>query len=150
MNQNPYGQNNPFATSTGWTVAEAPAEVRAAFIQKTYALFLASLLAAIVMGGITLNTPLLGVADMLLGIPLLAFGLMFGGAFLAQAVSRTEGLNYVALFGFTGFVGFIIAPILQGYESLFPGIVAQAAFLTVLVFGALTAYVFVSKKDFSF
>lgn len=155
MNQNPFGPNqgqqpNAFNTSTGWTVAQASAEVRTAFIQKTYVLFLAGILAAIVAGGITLNTPLFGVSLMLLKIPLLAFGLMLGGAWIAGAVSRTEGLNYVALFGFTGFVGFLMAPILRLYEGSFPGIVAQAAFLTVLVFGSLTAYVFVSKKDFSF
>ncbi len=156
MNPNPYqpqnqnNQPNAFNSSTGWTVAQSSAEVRTEFIQKTYSLFFASLLAAIVMGGITLNTPLFDVSLMLLKIPLLAFGLMFGGAMLAGAVSRTEGLNYVALFGFTSFVGFLIAPVLSMYEGAFPGIVGQAAFLTVLVFGSLTAYVFVSKKDFSF
>lgn len=156
MNQNPFQSNNQnnqpnaFATSTGWTVAQSSAEVRMAFIQKTYVLFLAGILAAIVMGGITLNTPLFGIAQALLGIPLLAFLLMMGGAWIAGAVSRTEGLNYVALFGFTAFVGFIMAPLLYMFEGAFPGIVAQAAFLSVLVFGSLTAYVFVSKKDFSF
>ena len=156
MNPNPYqpqnqdNQPNAFNSSTNWTVAQSSVEVRTEFIQKTYVLFFASLLAAIVVGGITLNTPLYAVSRALLDIPLLAFGLMFGGAMLAGVVSRTEGLNYVALFGFTSFVGFIIAPVLSLYEGAYPGIVGQAAFLTVLVFGALTAYVFVSKKDFSF
>jgi len=36
------------------------------------------------------------------------------------------------------------------YELQQPGILAQAAVLTTITFSALTAYVFVSKKDFSF
>jgi FtsH-binding integral membrane protein len=150
MNQNPYGQQNPFSSSTGWTVAESPAEVQSAFILKTYALFFAGILAAVVMGGITLNTPLYDIALMLRQIPLLACGLLIVGGIAAQAVSRIEGLNYAALFGFTSLVGFLLTPIVDRYESMFPGIVAQAGFLTVVIFGALTAYVFVTKKDFSF
>jgi modulator of FtsH protease len=141
---------NPFNTSTSWTVAQASADVRMAFIQKTYVLFLAGILSAIVMGGITLNTPLLGASLAVLQMPLLALILIFGGSMLASAVSRTEGLNYIALFGFTGLIGFIFAPILRLYEMSAPGIVSQAAVITVMIFGSLTAYVFVSKKDFSF
>jgi FtsH-binding integral membrane protein len=36
------------------------------------------------------------------------------------------------------------------YEQIQPGIVSQAAVLTLLTFGALTTYAFVTKKDFSF
>ncbi len=155
MNQNPFQNNqgnqpNAFNTSTGWTVAQSSAEVQMAFIQKTYVLFLAGILSAIVMGGITLNTPLYNVSVGILSSTWLAVILMFGGVWIAGAVSRTEGLNYIALFSFTGLIGFLFAPLLSMYEGAFPGIVAQAAFLSVLVFGALTAYVFVSKKDFSF
>ena len=158
MNQNPFQNNqnnqnnqpNAFSTSTGWTVAESSAEVRTAFIQKTYVLFMAGILSAIVTGGLTLNTPLYNVSASILSSTWLAIILMFGGVMLAQAVSRIEGLNYIALFGFTGLIGFLFAPVLRMYEGAFPGIVAQAAFLTVLIFGSLTAYVFVSKKDFSF
>lgn len=153
MNPNPYNQNeqpNSFNTSTSWTVAQAPAEVRMAFIQKTYVLFLAGILACVVMGGVTLNTSLELASRSLWGMPLLAIGLVFGGSLLAGAVSRVEGLNYVALFGFTALMGFLFAPILRAYESSAPGIVGQAGFLTVMIFGSLTAYVFTTKKDFSF
>lgn len=64
-----YDQPNAFTNSTGWTVAESPEDVRMAFIQKTYVLFLAGILSAIVMGGITLSTPLFGVSLALLKIP---------------------------------------------------------------------------------
>jgi modulator of FtsH protease len=151
MNQNPYEQPNPFATSSSWTVAQSPAEVRMAFIQKTYILFFASLLAAIVVGGLTLNVfPMLAASAMVWKMPLLAIGLLIGGSLLAGALSRVEGLNYVALFGFTSLIGFLFAPVLSMYERTSPGIVGQAAFITVLIFGSLTAYAFTTKKDFSF
>lgn len=153
MNPNPQNQSNsPFTSTTmGWaTVAESPAEVRLNFIRKTYVLFLAGILAAILAGAICLNTPVVLLAVALWRMPLLAIILLFGFSMLATAVSRTEGLNYVALFGFTSFIGFLFAPILKMYELTQPGIVGQASFLTVIVFGSLTAYAFISRQDFNY
>lgn len=150
-NQQGQGEN-PFAySSQPLTVAESPVEVRMEFIRKTYSLFLAGILCALVSGTICLNSaPVLNVALGILGNPLIAIVLLFGLSMGAQAVSRVEGLNLVALFGFTAFIGFLFAPILRIYEGSAPGIVAQAAVLTTITFSALTAYVFVTKKDFSF
>ncbi len=158
---NQQGQNNspnPFAySSQPLTVADSPVEVRMEFIRKTYSLFLAGILCSIVAGTICLNSqPVLSAALGILSSPLLAIVLLFGLSLGAQAVSRVEGLNYAALFGFTAFIGFLFAPILALYEQGapgtggHPGIVLQAAALTTIAFSALTAYVFVSKKDFSF
>jgi FtsH-binding integral membrane protein len=41
----------------------------------------------------------------------------------------------------------MFAPAIEMYA---PGVVGQAAFSTVVVFGGLTAYVFLSRKDFSY
>ena len=152
---NQQGQNenpNPFAySSQSLTVADSPVEVRMEFIRKTYSLFLAGILCALVAGSITLNSaPVLGAAMGILRSPLIAIVLLFGLSMGAQAVSRIEGINYAALFGFTAFIGFLFAPILRMYEGSAPGIVMQAAVLTTITFSALTAYVFVTKKDFSF
>lgn len=151
-NQQGQSGQNPFAySSQPLTVAESPVEVRMNFIRKTYVLFLAGILCALVAGTICLNSyPVLSAAVGLWNRPLLAIGLLFGLSIGAQAVSRTEGLNYAALFGFTAFIGFLFAPILANYEVRSPGIVAQAAGLTTIAFGSLTAYAFVTKKDFSF
>jgi FtsH-binding integral membrane protein len=54
------------------------------------------------------------------------------------------------LFGFTFLIGVLFAPIIKIFEQSAPGIVGQAAFLTTLVFGSLTAYAFISRKDFSY
>lgn len=151
-NQQGQGGENPFAySSQSLTVADSPVEVRMEFIRKTYTLFLAGILCALVAGTICLNSaPVFSLAATILRTPILAIALLFGLTLGAQAVSHIEGINYAALFGFTAFIGFLFAPILRMYEISAPGIVMQAAVLTVITFSALTAYVFVTKKDFSF
>lgn len=149
---NSNGSSNPFQYSTQpVSVAQSSVDVRMEFIRKTYSLFLAGILCALVAGTICLNSfPVASAAITILRVPLLAIALLFGLSMGAQAVSRIEGLNYAALFGFTAFIGFLFAPILAMYERSAPGIVTQAALLTSITFGALTAYAFISKKDFSF
>ncbi|HEX8464563.1 MAG TPA: Bax inhibitor-1/YccA family protein [Abditibacterium sp.] len=151
-NQLDNGSPNPFSySSQPVSVADSPVEVRMEFIRKTYSLFFAGILMALVAGTLTLNSaPVLSASLSVLRSPILAIVLLFGLSIGAQAVSRMEGLNYAALFGFTAFIGFLFAPILRIYEANQAGIVTQAALLTSITFGALTAYAFISKKDFSF
>ncbi len=146
------GNPNPFSYSSEIsTVANSPVEVRMEFIRKTYSLFLAGILCALVAGTICLNSaPVFGAAAGILRNPLIAIVLLFGLSMGAQAVSRIEGLNYAALFGFTAFIGFLFAPVLRMYEQSANGIVMQAAVLTTITFSSLTAYAFITKKDFSF
>jgi FtsH-binding integral membrane protein len=61
-----------------------------------------------------------------------------------------RGLNLVALFGFTTFTGVVISPLIAVIAQINPGSILAAGLLTVGIFGGLTAYVFVSRKDFSF
>ena len=149
MNQGYSPQEGPFSETTMNTVANASVEVRANFIRKTYVLFLAGILTAVIAGAICLRTPqvYLAVTNLLTSSPLLFVGIFLGSSFLAQAVSRVEGLNYIALFGFTGLLGLLIAPIVDTYA---PKVIGEAGFLTIVIFGALTAYAFVSGKNFSF
>jgi FtsH-binding integral membrane protein len=146
--------NSPNTFASGQTlqpVSQASVETRMDFIRKTYALFMAGIVAAVVAGAITVSSrPLFEAAIAILRTPLLGLILLVGLVWVASAVSRIEGLNYIALFVFTAFCGFWITPLLALYEQIQPGIVSQAAVLTLLTFGALTTYAFVTKKDFSF
>jgi modulator of FtsH protease len=146
------GVPNPFDySSQPMTVAQSSTDVRMDFIRKTYSLFMAGILMALIAGTVCLNVePVFNLAAMILSSPLIAIVLLFGLSMGAEAVSRIEGVNYAALFGFTAFIGFLFAPILAMYEMRAPGIVGQAAFLTTTIFGGLTAYVWVTKKDFNF
>ncbi len=149
---NPYTQSNPFDYSSATvSVAQSSATERLEFLRKTYLLFLAGILCCVVTGAATLHVPALMRASLsVLQMPLLAMILIIGLSWGAQAVSRVEGLNYAALFGFTAVIGWIFTPILAIYEMRQPGILGQASALTIIMFGALTTYVFISKKDFSF
>lgn len=151
----PWNSNNsPNTFAPGQTlqpVSQASAQTRMDFIRKTYVLFMAGIVTAVVAGAITVSSrPLFEAALAILKMPLLGLVLLLGSVWIASALARTEGLNYVALFGFTAFTGFWITPLLAMYELSMPGILMQAAVLTLLTFGALTTYVFVTKKDFSF
>jgi modulator of FtsH protease len=151
QNQNqPFNQADPFSSSSASvSVADSPLEARLAFVRKTYVLFLAGILCCLLAGVATLRVPALYHASASLNF-IFAILLMVGLCVGAQAVSRIEGINYAALFGFTAFMGWLFTPMLAGYEAMLPGILTQASALTAITFGALTAYAFVSKKDFSF
>ncbi len=150
QNPQPFNQSNPFDTSSNFVpVSQSSGEVRLEFLRKTYALFFAGIICCLLAGAATLRVP--GLFNISASLsPLIAIVLIIGLSVGAQAVSRIEGLNYAALFAFTGVLGFLFAPMLAFYDLRQPGIVTQAAALTTITFGALTAYVFVSKKDFSF
>jgi modulator of FtsH protease len=130
------------------TAARASVEERMGFIRKVYALFFAATLFAIggVMAGLSFP-PLLRFA---FEHPIIMFLIMIGGVLGAQAVRHVPGLNLLALFGFTTLTGVVISPLIAVIRQVNPGSILAAGVLTVGIFGGLTAYVFVSKKDFSF
>jgi modulator of FtsH protease len=130
------------------TAARAGVEERMSFVRKVYALFFAATLFAIVGVGVGLSyRPLLLFAFQ---HPYVMFFAMLGGVMGAQAVRHVPGVNLVALFGFTALTGVVISPLIAVYTRLNPASILQAGVLTVGIFGGLTAYVFISKKDFSF
>jgi FtsH-binding integral membrane protein len=149
MNQgyNPQGEG-PWTSGLGMTVGQESTEAQLAFVRKTYVLFMAGILTCIMAGFFCLNVEsIYNAAIGILRMPILAFGLIIGGSIAAQAIATKPGLDYLALFGFTGLLGFLFAPIVNTY---LPSVVGQAGVMTVVIFGALTAYVFITRKDFSF
>ncbi|GAC1361268.1 MAG: Bax inhibitor-1/YccA family protein [Polyangiales bacterium] len=88
---------------------------------------------------------------------ILAMLLYFGAFFGMSAVRRRPGINVVALVGFTFLSGLYIAPMLfiagvlgTSGAAMTANPVRDAFLLTVAAFGGLTAYVLVTKRDFSF
>ena len=153
-------RNQRFGQQQGWqqpgawgsygleTAARASVEERMGFIRKVYALFFAATLFAIggVLAGLSFE-PLLMFA---FRHPWVMFLAMLGGVLGAQAVRHVPGVNLAALFGFTTLTGVVISPLIAIIRQANPGSIPAAGLLTVGIFGGLTAYVFVSKKDFSF
>ncbi len=130
------------------TAAEATVSERLGFIRKVYALFFVGILFAV--GGVVIgfNTPSLMMA--IASSPWITLIALIAAVIGAQAVRHVPGVNIAAFFGFTIFTGVVISPLLYYVSATNPASILQAGVLTVGIFGGLTAYVFISKKDFSF
>lgn len=130
------------------TAGEVSLEERVAFIRKVYALFFVGILFAV--GGVMLGFAFPPMMIAAAQHPWIMLILMIGGVMGAQAVRHVPGVNLAALFGFTTLTGVIISPLLYIVGKNNPASIFQAGVLTVGIFGGLTAYVFLSNRDFSF
>ncbi len=155
MNQSPF-QNQPqgWQTEDGWsnfqspTAAQASLSERLGFIRKVYTIFFVGILFAV--GGAALGFVFPPLMIAVAQHPFIALIVMMGGVIGAQAVRHVPGINLLAFFGFTTLTGAIISPLLYIISGTNPGSILQAGLLTIGIFGGLTAYVFISKRDFSF
>jgi modulator of FtsH protease len=80
------------------------------------------------------------------------FFVSFGLLFWVNA-SANSAMGIVAVFAFTGLMGFILGPMLSFYLTAIPNgpaIVMQALAGTGLIFLTLSGYVLTTRKDFSF
>ena len=130
------------------TAADATVAERMTFIRKVYALFFAATLFAI--GGVAIGMSFEPLLRFAFDHPWIMLFAMLGGVMGAQAVRHVPGLNLAALFGFTTLTGVVISPLMYVVSISNPASIWQAGLLTVGIFGGLTLYVFVSRKDFSF
>lgn len=84
--------------------------------------------------------------------PVLTIVGMFGLLFATQML-RNSRLGLVAIFAFTGFMGYTLAPLLNAYMHTFTNggtLIVTALGGTGAIFLALSAYVLITKKDFSY
>ena len=130
------------------TAAQATVAERMGFIRKVYALFFAATLFAI--GGVMLGMSIPWLFNYAVEHPFIMLLVMIGAVMGATAVRHVPVVNLLALFGFTTFTGVVISPLMFYVNQTNPASLVQAGVLTVGIFGGLTAYVFISKRDFSF
>ena len=151
---NPPQEAWPPQQAGGWgslqaqTAAQATVAERMGFVRKVYALFFAATLFAI--GGVVFGMSFPPLLEFAAGHPWIMLFAMLGGVMGATAVRHVPVVNVVALFAFTTFTGLVIAPLMYIVGRDNPASLVQAGVLTVGIFGGLTAYVFISKRDFSF
>lgn len=84
--------------------------------------------------------------------PLLLIVGVYGLMFLTQAL-RNSPMGLVAVFAFTGFLGYTLGPILNYYIHGFangPQLIGTALGGTGLIFFALSGYTLTTRKDFSY
>jgi FtsH-binding integral membrane protein len=154
--ENPY-QQNPYA-SFGDIAARANVDERTSFIRKTYLHLAGAVLAFIGIEAVVINSPL---AETIIGLfqgngnggMILLLVAFVGASFLANywAQSATSvPLQYAGLGLYVVVQAFIFVPMLWYADRFMPGIIPQAALVTAIMFGGLTAIVFVTGHDFSY
>ncbi|WP_122562484.1 Bax inhibitor-1/YccA family protein [Pseudomonas viridiflava] len=76
----------------------------------------------------------------------------FYGLFFLTNKLRDSVWGLVSTFALTGFMGFLLGPILNRYLGMAGGAeeVSSAFAMTALVFGGLSAYVLITRQDMSF
>lgn len=162
----------PWTSPYSARLAETPRE-KLAYLQKVYGLFTASLATAAVGAIIALyagadasritlqaGSEILRVPPLVaffLNHPFIGFLIPFGALMAASFLRFKPGINLVALFGATFISGVSLGPALFWAQlmatsgaSLSASPIRDAFLLTVVGFGGLTGYVFVTKRDFSF
>jgi FtsH-binding integral membrane protein len=122
-------------------------EERATLVRRTYSLVLVSILVTMVGTSFALSQP--SVLGAVARHPFIAFLATLAPLLLATRQKAVFPMNIglVLLFNFA--IGVMISPAIYFYGQRQPGLIGQAAVLTIGAFGILTMYAFVSRRDFS-
>ena len=147
--------NSSYEMSRGMPVATQNADVRAAFITRTYGHLLAAILAFAVIEMYLFESGLaLTIARGLLGTSwLLVLGGFILVSWLASRLAHSAestAAQYAGLAAFVVAEAIIFVPLLYLAQSVAPGTIQSAAMVTLMGFTGLTAIVFYTRKDFSF
>ena len=143
--------------------AEAAQSERAAFIQRTYLHLGLAILGFVILEAIAINViaPAIGVQNILQFFffggnwiaSLILIGSYIGVSYLAQSwamSSTSRELQYAGLGLYVFLISFMFMPMMLLASEYFPGAIETAGIATLVVFGGLTAFMFVTKADFSF
>ena len=133
-------------------VHELAEDVRARFLARTYGHLFGAILGFVALEVAFFQT---GFPEKLItNVPWFA---LLGGfmvvSWLASRVAHTAktlGMQYAALAAYVLVQAVIFAPLLYIADISAPGVIANAAAVTLTMFAGLTAIVFVTRKDFSF
>lgn len=122
-------------------------EQRATLVRRTYLLVFASIIVTMIGTSLAMTQEalLLSAAQH----PFITMILSFIPLWMAMRTrdSAPRALGFVFLFNLV--MGVAIAPIIYVYSRNEPGIVGQAGILTLSTFAVLTAYAWMSRRDFS-
>lgn len=131
---------------TAGTLVRTGAE-RAQLVRRTYSLVFVSVLVTIAGAMFALSQPSL--MEAVARHPFITMIATFAPLFLALRARDSFPANVGLVLLFTFAEGIFISPLLYVYGQRQPGLITQAALLTIGAFGVLTAYAFTSRRDFS-
>lgn len=128
------------------TIVRTGAE-RATLVRRTYSLVFVSVLVTIAGSMFALSQPSL--LQAVAAHPWITMIAMFAPLFIAMRARDVFPANIGLVLLFTFAMGVGISPALYVYGQQQPGLISQAAILTIGAFGVLTGYAFISRRDFS-
>ncbi len=119
----------------------------ATLVRRTYTLVFISVLVTIV--GATYGISNVALQETINSNKLLSMLCVFIPLWAAQSARTRLPMKLGMVLLFTFAMGVIISPLLAQYSATQPGLITQAAGLTVGAFAILTGYAFLSRRDFS-
>jgi FtsH-binding integral membrane protein len=163
MNSADYQADTPYARF-GDVAINAPADARRLFIKQTYIHLMFAIYAFVAFEWLFFSLGLEQPALQFLGTSRFAWLIVLGGfmaiSFIANrwAMSSTSRpMQYAGLGLYVVAEALIFVPLLAfarlqtvQVQGTAVGVIPAAAITTLVIFGGLTAFVFISKKDFSF
>jgi FtsH-binding integral membrane protein len=163
MNSADYQANTPYARF-GDVAINAPADARKMFIKQTYIHLMLAIYAFVAFEWLFFSLGLEQPALQFLGTSRFAWLIVLGGfmavSFIANrwAMSSTSrAMQYAGLGLYVVAEALIFVPLLAfarlqtvQVQGTAVGVIPAAAITTLVIFGGLTAFVFITKKDFSF
>ncbi len=142
-------------------VATIGVNERVTFLRKTYGHLLGAILAFVALeyALLDMSSPLFETVTVpwlnfvFGGSWLIILALFMGASWVANKWANSDtskGMQYVGLGIYILAEALIFTPVLFYANMEMPGVIADAAVLTLFMFAGLTATVFITKKDFSF
>jgi protein lifeguard len=122
-------------------------EERATLVRRTYSLVFVSVLVTIFGASFGLSQPSL--MQMVAQHPFLTFLAVIAPMLMATRTRQQFPANIGFVLLFTFIEGIWISPILYFYGRTQPGLITEAAGLTIGAFGVLTIYAFITRRDWS-
>ena len=120
---------------------------RATLVRRTYSLVMVSILFTIGGVGIGLTQPTM--MEFVVRHPIISFLITLAPLLMATRVRTQFPANIGFVLLFTIMMGLTISPLMYFYGQRNPDLIWQAGGLTLTTFGVLTAYAWISKRDFS-
>ncbi len=128
------------------TIVRTGAE-RATLVRRTYSLVLANIVVTMAGVALGLSQPSLLAASR--RSPIITMLLAFVPLFMAMRMRGSPPRAIGMVFLFNAVMGVAISPLIYYYGRTQPGVIGQAGLLTLTSFAVLTAYAWLSKRDFS-
>ncbi len=164
MNEVEFQANTPYARF-GSAAIDAPVDARRSFIRQTYIHLAAAIYSFVALEWLFFSLGWEQTALQLLGNTPYAWLLVLGAFFIVSVVANrwaqsdaSSAKQYAGLFLYVIAEALIFLPLLalaqsqtvdiKGVGNI--GVIPAAGVTTLIIFGGLTAFVLLSKKDFSF